>query len=561
MIFSTRTIPSVIMAVLVCCLCQCTPGRYSKSADRETLGILRFKSSKVPNSGKGLADIKPPPAPRLDDLRKNQKAEAFLGDRTHIEKGAKIINLADALKFAVERNRDYRERKETLYLQALDLTLARHQFAPIFSGAGTAVSDRNQVEIGVNDFVTESTQTMTGAAGFSLLTKAGTRIAADLTTDFFRFLTGQLREVSDSELAVTLTQPLLRGAGYLAVTEALTQAERDTLYAIRDFTQHRKAFAVEVTSQFYRTLQARDTAKNAHLAYIAFKGIVEREKGMAEANKRSLLSLGLIQQAAISYHRRWLSAVKSYEDQLDELKVVLGLPVREAIILDEAELAKLKLEGVPGSLDEALRTAVTTRLDLWNARDRLQDANRKIKVSKQDLLPSLATVMKYNITGDPGADGLVLDGSRRKLSVGLDVDLHLDKKLERNALRVAEVFDQKTKRDLDLAEENVRLQIRKDWRDLDLARRQYDLALEGMALSARQLQMAEEMLQVDRSTARDLVDAQQDLIEAQDLLTATLVSHSIARMTLWKDMGILFIRKDGSWVDVLKNEQPKGTDD
>jgi outer membrane protein TolC len=542
------------MALLVGWTGSCTPGHYSKFADRETKGILRFKSSKVPNSGRGIDDITPPSELTLDHLRRSQKGAAFLGDRAHIEKNAKIITLADALQFAVERNRPYRDQKESLYLLALDLTLARHQFAPIFVGAGTATTDRTQVEVGVNDFITHSTQTVAGSVGFSMLTKAGTRIAADLSTDFFRFLTGQLREVSDSELAVTITQPLLRGAGYLAVTEPLTQAERDTLYAIRDFTQFRKTFAVNITSQYYRTLQARDTAKNAHLAYTAFKGIVEREKGMAEANRRSLLSLGLIQQAEITYQRRWLAAIKLYEDQLDSLKIELGLPVSTPLILDEKELEKLKLLDPPGTLDEAMRTAITTRLDLWNARDRLQDANRKIKVAKQDLLPSLASVVKYDVKGDPGADGLVLDGSRRKVSVGLELDFHLDKKAERNVLRASEVFDQKTKRDLDLAEEGVRQQIRADWRDLGLARQQYELAQRGMELSARQLQMAEEMLQVDRSTARDLIDAQQDLIEAQDLLTATLVNHTIARMTLWKDMGILFIKKDGSWVDVLKRE-------
>lgn len=547
------------MALAVCALGACTTRQFSKWAHRETTGILERKASKVPNSGRGLLDITPPPPVALDELKKNLKPAAFLGNRAHIEKNARVLDLAGALKLGVHRNRDYLDRKEALYTQALDLTLARHQFAPILSGVGSAKVERARVEAGVNQFVTDSTQTFDGAGGFSLLTKAGTRIAASLTTDFARFITGQLREVSDSELAVTITQPLLRGAGYLAVTEPLTQAERSMLYAVRDFAQHRKTFAVDITSQYYRTLQSRDAAKNAHLAYEAFKQIIERERGMEEANKRSLPSLLQLEAATLSYERRWFSAIEAYEADLDDLKIQLGVPVETKLILDERELSKLKLADPPGGVEEASRTAITTRLDLWNARDGIEDARRQIRVAAQDLLPTLSAVIDYRAQADPSIQNVNIDARRRKVTTSLDIDPDFDKKEERNVLRATEVAEQKAKRDLDLAEENVRRQIRADWRALDLARRQYELAVKGLTLAERRLEVEGDFLKENKSSsARDYIDAQQDLIEARDLLTATLITHTVARLALWKDMGVLFITKDGGWADVLKNERPKG---
>jgi outer membrane protein TolC len=550
---------TLMMLLLACGFGGCTSGHYSKSADRETVGILRRKSSKVPNSGRGLLDIKPPPPVTLAELQKNMKTAEFLGERAHIEKGAKVVELADALRYGVNRNRAYLGQKEDLYVQALNLTLARHQFAPIFSADGSATLDRNQVETGVNQFITDTTQSYQGGVGFAMLTRAGTQIAADLSTDFLRFVTGGLREVSDSKLAVTLTQPLLRGAGYLAVTEVLTQAERSTLYAVRDFTQYRKSFTVDLTSLYYQTLQARDKARNAYLAYQAFQRTVERERGMQEANKRTLPSLLQIDQAVLQYQTRWLSAIRAYEQQLDDLKIELGIPVQTPLMLDDDELTKLTLADPPGTLDEALSMALTTRLDLWNSRDSLEDANRKVKVAKQELLPTLNALVGYDIKGDPNSDGLNLDGKRRKVSVGAGLDLHLDKKAERNDLRAAEVSEQAAKRALNLAEENVRRQIRADWRDLALARQQHDLAVQGLALAERRLEVETDFFKEDKTTsARDLIDAQQKLIDARDQVTSTLIIHTIARLTLWKDMGILYITKDGGWVDVLKRETPRG---
>src|SRR6185436_10101398 len=59
----------------------------------------------------------------------------FLGEYGGRENGAAILNLQDALEVGVHHSRSYQSRKEQLYLSALSLTLARHQFAPIFSAS------------------------------------------------------------------------------------------------------------------------------------------------------------------------------------------------------------------------------------------------------------------------------------------------------------------------------------------------------------------------------------------------------------------------------------------
>jgi outer membrane protein TolC len=562
MIRQSWFLSSFLMLVLLACgTSGCTSRFYSKAADRETLGILFRKSSKVPNSGRGLFNIKPAAPTNLEELRLNFATEDFLGDRAHIEKGAKVVKLADALGYAVNRNRDYLTQKEGLYRLALDLTLARYQYTPIFAAAGEGTVDRTRIATGVNRFVTDNTQTFQGGTGFTMLSRTGTRLAADLSTDFLRFLTGGLREVSDSKLAVTLSQPLLQGAGYLGASEVLTQAERDTLYAIRDFTQYRKIFTVDTTAQYFRTLQARDRARNAHMAFINYGKTLDRETLMKDANKRSLPSLLQINQAYLTSKRNWMNAIRLYEQELDDLKIRLGIPVKTPLMLDGAELGKLSAIDPPGSLDEALETALASRLDLWNERDSLEDADRKVRVAKQSLLPAVNAIVRYNATGEPGANQINLDPRRNKVSAGVEFDLNLDRREERNSLRGAEVTVQTQKRNLDLAEETVRRDIRADWLDLQLAKKQYELAIEGLSLAEERLKVEVEFYEEGKTTnPRDLIDAQTGLITARDQVTTTVIAHTIARLELWKDMGILFITKDGAWTDVLKNEQPKGAE-
>ena len=601
-------------------LSSCTPGYMRKSADREVRRTLFGKSRSVPNAGAGLLDITPPPPLSLDEYKKSSLTPEFLGDRAHLEKNAKIVPLADALKMAVTHNRDYQSEKELLYLQALDLTLLRHEFTPIFTATGTTdtlqtvtpVIQTVQVpnpayakaqaaaanaaaaaaasaegastsatsastttaaaattttavpqflEKQITTLVTENTLTASGNVGVSLLTRTGARLAADFTTDFLRFLSGDLPNASNSTLAVTLTQPLLRGAGYRATMETLTQGERDLLYAIRTFTQYRKTFTVDIASRYYRTLEARDAAKNAHFAYKAFETILESERALGEEGRRTSSQLGLIEQASLKYKRLWISSVRAYEQLLDDLKLALGVPVEKAIILDEKELIRMKLEEPPLTLDESLRTALVTRLDLYNSRNTLEDTERRIKIATQNLLPQLDIGGRVDILGNPDNDKLNLNFDRRKVSGTGTIDLRLDKKADRNAYRSSMIAQQRAARTLDLAEENVRSTLRADWRDLDAAKKQYEIAQFGVELGQRRLEEEELLRNLGRGTARDLIDAQQDLIEAKNTLTSALISHTLTRLRIFRDMGVLYIKKDGSWISVLNQEANLAVDD
>ncbi len=553
-------LPAALLPGL-CLLSGCTQSFYKRWADREVFGIIGNKSQVVAGTDETLLDITPPPPAKLDALEKSRNNSDFLGERAFIEKNARMLGLADALDFAVHRNRGYLGRKETVYLSALRLTLTRQQFGPVADGGGGVFYTERQVKNGVNDFVRTSTLTTDGIVGFDYLMRTGARLAMDLSTDFTRFFTGATPKLSDSRAAATLSQPLLRGAGVLAASEPLRQDEREVLYAIRDFTQFRKQFTVDTARQYLRVLQAREAARNRNTAYRAAILSLERERALADANLRSQSSLRQIEQGLLSYERSRITAIRNYEDQLDDLKIALGLPVTERIVLDNKEIENLQVIDPSGTLDEAQDTALITRLDLFNERDRLQDAARKVKIAHQNTLPGVNALVNYEIGTPGGNEGLELNHRQRRLTAGLDVDLNLNTKPERNVLRSSQITEQRSARELELAEENLRGNIRADWRALEVARQQYDLAVEGLALAEKRLEIEEALMAEGQGTARDIVESQDRLIAARDLVVSSKIDHVIARLQLWSDMGILFIQKDGRWADVLKNEKNQGTEE
>lgn len=553
-------LPAVaFLTLLALGLSACSTGFYKKWADKETYGILRKKASKVPNSGQAFLDITPPPPVRMEELRKNMKKEEFLGDRAYLEEHARVVSLAEALSFAVHRNRPYLVQKETVYLTALNLTLLRQQYGPIMSGGGSGTKASTDAITGVNNLVRTSTLTTTGNLGFSALTRTGALIATNLTTNFVRFFTGG-KDSGISQLGFSLTQPLLSGAGYLSASEVLTQGERSVLYAIRTFAQYRKSFAVDISTQYYGVIQLRETARNAYLAFKAFDFVVARETAMQKENApgSTKSSVFRLVQSRIVFERAWISAIRDYEQAVDDFKVNLGLPVTERIIVDYKDKDALQIIDSPGTLDEAITIAMANRLDIWNLRDQVEDTSRKVLIAKQQALPSVNALVNYNMMDNPDHNDFRLVPGNRNYSMGLNTDLNLNQKPERNLLRSSIVAEQQARRALDLFEENTRSDVRTGWRDLRLARQQYDLAKVGMDISTQRLEVEEAFNAEGLGSAINLVDAQRDMNTTRNLMVSTTINHTLVRLRLWRDMGVLFIEKDGGWVDVLNKEKPKG---
>ena len=248
---------------------------------------------------------------------------------------------------------------------------------------------------------------------------------------------------------------------------------------------------------------------------------------------------------------------------MDEFKILLGLSTDARIILDDAELAQLMDKGIPDlpiTVDDAVAVALAARLDLYTARDELDDAERKLVVAANALKPGLDLIITGQVDSEPGDDTFSeLDWQRARWSAGFDLELPVDRKAERNAYRSGLITYERVSRDLDLAIDNTKLDVRNAWRVLEQAERAYRIRSIGVDLNERRVEEQNLRAKLGRATVLDTIDAQNDLIDARNALTAALVNHTIARLTLWRDMGILFIKEDGQWAEVTDVVVPPQT--
>lgn len=562
-----RVRPNPFSLLLPCFLVAsgCSTRYFKKSADEEAFKLIREKSGRVTNMQPGFS-LDTNLLSHLEGLALSENPGAFLGEQASVEAGAKILPLDRALEVAVAHGREYQLRKESLYLEALSLSLSRYRYTPIFGGSLSASYQTrsipaDKVTVGV-DAVTGQPRVLIekdaalieqsliqpqGTINANVLLATGARLSAAFSTDFLRFLTGDPMPEATAGAVGQIIQPLWRGAGFKATMENLIQAERNLLYEMRDFVAWQKQFSVQVASDYYGVLQARDTVRNSWADLSRSRQNVARERAFAEAGQRPLASLDQLRQQELNSETRWVDSVRAYREALDRFKISLGIRISDRIVLDDKALSDLRILDPALPVDQALQVAHSIRLDLLNLRDRVQDSERQVVLAKNRLRPEVNLIARASMDQRRNGHLVLPDPNQYRWSAGLQADLPFDRKGERNSYRQSLIQVERSKRALDFAEEQLKLEIFNNLRALDQAKRNLQNAELGIQLAERRVEEQELRMELGRGVTRDLLDAQADLNQARNARTAAIVSHTTARLRFFRDLGILYIRPDGRW--------------
>lgn len=562
-----------IRPLMICSLSlllgSCTAAWNQQAADQASYALIEEKSALVPRMSTGDVVVDRPRQMTLDQYPANTRVFDFLGSLANSENGAHIINLEQALDLAFALNKDYQLQRERLYLQALSLTADRYRYTPIFSAsADSTYAWDNRLSDGDSDTFAADAEALISlpasvvstderlrsdtSLGTRLLLRGGGQIALNLTSNFLKFVTGDMDSSASSALVGSFTQPLLRGAGSDIAAETLMQAERDLLYQLREFTRYRQTLAVRITTQYYTVLEARDTVRNNFAGLSATLSSLERERAFQAEGLRTPGQVGRLEQSSLQRDRAWALAITRYANALDSFKILLGLRADDRIMLDDQEMLRMaegNLQAPDITLEQALELTANNRLDLFTQADRIADRARKLDVAANAFQPGLAMVLRASVPANNTNSASLSDMDFRltDYSAALALDLPVDQMSARTAYRRALIDYEVAVRAYELAIDNAKLGVLDAWRALEQAERNYDISMASVRINERRVEEAELRAELGTGNIQDTVDAQNDLINSRTQLTSAIIDHNIAKLALWRDVGLLSVSDDGRW--------------
>ncbi len=534
---------TLLRSLLVCALggllaCR-SAASWRDDADEEAYEILAERRAEL--GAKSAFTLERPP----ETLRTRLEEGAATG-----EPQALTLDLVGCLEVAAENSRDWQDERERLFRAALDLTLARWDFSVQENGTASAFVAGRGGEA-------ESQGFLSNLNLFKLL-GIGTRITANIGIDLLRDVgTGDGWDAL-SHLSLNITQPILRGFGSEIVMEPLTQAERDVLYAARRYERFRRTFAVDIAERFFQVLEQFDRLRNEEANYAGLTRLRERNEALAEAGRQTDIQVDQTRQDELSAEDRLVAARRDLEAALDNLKFTLGLPIGIELTLAEGGLRSL--EAWPALAEDlpeqrAVRLGLENRLDHAIVRDQVEDAERGARVAADALRMGLdfqAGVAMTSAEGRPG--GLALNDGIWDMSLGLD--LPIDRIPERNAYRNTPIQLEASRRALEESADRVTSDLRDALRRLDAARASFRIQSGSVVLAERRVESAVLNLEAGRASTRDVLEAQESLLSAQNTLASALTDTILAGLFLYRDMELLEVTDGGIEVLVLADELP-----
>jgi len=210
-------------------------------------------------------------------------------------------------------------------------------------------------------------------------------------------------------------------------------------------------------------------------------------------------------------------------------------------------------------VDDAMMTALVQRFDLMNERGFLADDWRAIKYAGDDLRSILnlnATHAIRTRNGENRPFDLTFDDS--STSVRLSLDLPFNRRAQRNRFRTSLFNYQQTLRNVMALEDNIKLSVRRDLRNLKLDRQQYANGVAGAALASERVTSTELEVRGGFATSRDFLESQTAYVQAISGVASDHINYIVGRLELFLDLESLTVGEDGFWDELYdENYQPE----
>lgn len=513
------------LAVILCCA-GCAADGVRQAEDEAATALAQHASLAVDKVQ--AAAVRPLPA-----VAPGPAAAPATGAKDAPIAARPPIDLAAALQQAVSGNRDYKLQREALLQQALGFTSTRFRFGPQLDGTLAALfGDR---EDSLAQWSGE------GRLGVQQILPTGGTLAVDGSLGFLRDGGGPSQWNSGAGLR--LSQPLLRGGGYEVSHEEWTQAQRSVVYALREFELFRQRFAIDIAREYFELVGQTQTLANGERRYE--EAVFDRRKAEAlySVSRNDEQQLFRARRREIETENDVIDARARYQRALDAFAIRLGLPTGTAVTVADQEP---EFELVDMDDDSAVAAAAHNRLDLRSMRDRIDDAERAVRIADHGFLPDLNLDAAYGFAGT-GASVDRAAPDQWSSSLGLSMRLPLQRTLEANLAANARIAREQAIRGEVLLRDQLDLEVRDQLRQLRSIEQQVVLQRDQIEHERRAVAITQIRYEAGLLDNRDLLEARQALIDAQNSLIGLKVNHFIRRLELHRGLGLLFIDAKGMW--------------
>ncbi len=343
-------------------------------------------------------------------------------------------------------------------------------------------------------------------------------------------------------LSLSLSQPLLQGLGREVTERSITVAEFANGESLATWWTTALSVAADTRNQYYTLVKARENLDTSRTSLALAKEIHSGNEARVKAGVLAAIELLDSQSGVAQRELDLLTAETASVLEAEKLLVFLHMPPKTEILPVEP----FPKEPLDASEDNALRTAMSMRPDLRNARTALRSSEFTARVSKNLALPSLALTGSAGLTGlDSDYGGAIDDlksGQYPTWSVGLQFSYPIGNDAAEADLAKNRLLAAQAKASLENLEEAAVLDVRTSILQLETGWKKIEVAAKGVEFQEARLDSYIKRGKLGLATTKDILQVESDLTTARVNLAGARADYQVAVTSFWKSTGELLER-------------------
>lgn len=342
-------------------------------------------------------------------------------------------------------------------------------------------------------------------------------------------------ESGTTNLGVSVTQPLLKGGG-VAINRISVELARSRDESSRQGLRGTLSSTIGEVIRTYRSLMlARGRLEIDRRA-------LERARQLVKTNRERIAAGRMAKQDLIQAESDVASrevTLASSENSLDQTRLALIGLLNLDSNLRIQPTEPIKVVDVEMDYDQLLAIALKQRPDYLQARLALADRGLDLQLAENNSEWTLNLTASHGINSR--TERWIDPVPRRHIgddwSVGIDLIVPLFDRSQRERRVSAEVQLRQAENSLTELRQRIGREILNAMRDIDIKRRQVDLSRRSRELKEQQLAVEREKLNLGRSTNFQVVQYQNDLVDAQNAELTSIVNYLNALTALDETLG------------------------
>ncbi len=330
-----------------------------------------------------------------------------------------------------------------------------------------------------------------------------------------------------SELALQLTQPLLKGFGRSVAEQDILFAVNDRQVAVQDLREVAFALLAEVRDAYYEVLRLRDNLRFRETSVALAQKILNEASARVRAGILPPVDILEAEFGLKERQRLHLDADREYRDGLDRLALLMSSR-RPLAIADET----LGRPVLAVDEEQGLQQALDKRPDLQRRIRQLERLDLEQRLARNDLLPGLDLTASYSHKGLGGDYNDDLDdiggGDYPNWRIGLSLSYPLGNRTARYEHRRTLLRIKGRQAELAQLQEEIRTEIRAAIRLLEVSDQKIEVATSGQTFAEEKLRILLKRQEVGLATIRQVLEGEEDLAQARTGQVAALADYNKA---------------------------------